>query len=132
MPKGQRGGARAGSPFVPGHGIQPTPDQRNVVRRGVAGAMRRELATIPPDEVVGWIREAVALARERSDAKAMLTGAELVILYQVGKPREQLSERDGIDMLAVIEQAAAQMRERTIDGAVVEEEREREEEDKRV
>ena len=135
---GVKGMKRTGPPpataFKPGHTVQPAPEQR---ASGIIRAKRTQIATsfraavadgIGPDDPIAWLHKAVEIAARTDDAKALLQAAELTWLYTIGKPREQLSKREGINMLTVIEQAAAEMRERTIEGVVVVE-REREEDD---
>lgn len=116
--------------FKPGHTLQPTPEQRPssiklANRQRWAAEMRNAMQEgIPAAQVVAWIYEAVELGRQDGDGKVLLNAAEMALLWGVGKPREQLSEREGIDMLGVIEQAAAEMRMRTIDGVATETETE--------
>lgn len=119
--KGMKRSTPPPSAFKPGHTVQPTMEQRPTTiqranRTRVAQRLREVVAQVEPADTLAWLYDAVELARGSGDAKALLQAVELVWLYGIGKPREQLSEREGIDMLGVIEAAAREMQERTIEG----------------
>lgn len=85
------------TPFVPGHTIQPKPDQR---AKG-ASLSRRVREAITPDLAVDMIFEAWDVAKKRGSPKSMIQVLEVALAYGYGRPSQTIEvSNDASDILA--------------------------------